>query len=65
MTLVGCGLLWGSLLLLILSRWLPWLGWAIAPVFGVFLIMQLLRWVLPKKAAGAAQNISGSERPRD
>jgi predicted dehydrogenase len=49
MTLVGCGLLWGSLLLLILSRWLPWLGWAIAPVFAVFLILQLLRWIVPAK----------------
>lgn len=47
MTLVGCGLLWGSLVLLILSRWLPWLGWAIAPVFAVFLLLQLLRWLVP------------------
>jgi predicted dehydrogenase len=49
MTLVGCGLLWVSLLLLILSRWLPWLGWVIAPIFGLFLLLQLLRWALPKK----------------
>jgi predicted dehydrogenase len=49
MTLVGCGLLWVSLLLLILSRWLPWLGWLIAPVFGLFLLLQLLRWVVPPK----------------
>jgi predicted dehydrogenase len=56
MTLVGCGLLWGSLLLLILSRWLPWLGWAIAPVFALFLVLQLLRWLVPGK--------QGSEAPK-
>jgi predicted dehydrogenase len=48
MTLVGCGLLWGSLMLLILSRWLPWAGWLIAPLFGIFLLMQVLRWVARK-----------------
>ena len=49
MTLVGCSILWISLLLLILSAWFPWLGWIIAPVFGVFLVMQVLRWVVPTK----------------
>jgi hypothetical protein len=49
MTLVGCALLWTSLMLLILSVWVPWLGWFIAPVFGFFIIMQLLRWVVPPK----------------
>jgi predicted dehydrogenase len=48
MTLFGCGLLWGSLLLLILSRWVPWAGWLIAPLFGLFLVMQLFRWVARK-----------------
>ncbi len=48
MTLFGCGLLWASLVLLILSRWVPWLGWAIAPLFGLFLVMQVLRWVAQK-----------------
>jgi predicted dehydrogenase len=47
MTLVGCSLIWGSLVLLILSWWQPWLGWLIAPLFGVFLVMQLLRWLVP------------------
>lgn len=51
MTLVGCSMLWISLLLLILSAWLPWLGWVIAPVFGVFLLLQLLRWLVPGKTA--------------
>ncbi len=49
MTLLGCGLLWGSLVLLILSRWWPWLGWVIAPLFGVFLLMQVLRWLVPPR----------------
>jgi predicted dehydrogenase len=48
MTLFGCGLLWASLILLVLSRWVPWIGWLIAPLFGVFLLMQLLRWVVRK-----------------
>jgi hypothetical protein len=34
-------------MLLILSAWLPWLGWIIAPVFGIFLVLQLLRWLVP------------------
>jgi len=51
MTLVGCSLLWLSLLLLILSAWQPWLGWLIVPLFGVFLVMQLLRWTSPASAA--------------
>ena len=50
MTLVGCGLLWLSLLLLILSRWVWWLGWLILPVFAIFLGMQLLRWAVPAKS---------------
>jgi hypothetical protein len=51
MTLLGCGLLWGSLLLLIVSRWVPWAGWLIAPLFGIFLLMQVLRWVVQKPPA--------------
>jgi predicted dehydrogenase len=47
MTLVGCGLLWVLILLLVLSRWLPWLGWVVIPLIVVFLALQLLRWVVP------------------
>jgi hypothetical protein len=47
MTLVGCAMLWISLMLLILSVWVPWLGWVIAPVFAIFLVMQAFRWVVP------------------
>ena len=61
MTLVGCGLLWGSLLLLILSRWVPWLGWAILPVFALFLALQLLRWAVPPKPGADGQGDSAKE----
>jgi predicted dehydrogenase len=47
MTLVGCGLLWISLLLLILSAWVSWLKWMIVPLLVIFLGLQLLRWVVP------------------
>jgi hypothetical protein len=47
MTLVGCGLLWGVMLLLFLSVWFPQLGWLILPVVGAFLALQLLRWLIP------------------
>lgn len=49
MTLVGCSLLWFSLVLLILSVWLPFLGWLILPVFGVFLVLQMLGWAVKKE----------------
>jgi len=47
MTLVGCSLLWGVLLLLILSVWWPKLGFLIAPLIAVFLGLQLLRYIVP------------------
>jgi hypothetical protein len=47
MTLIGCGLLWGSVVVLLLSAWLPWLLWFIVPGFALFLVLQLLRWVMP------------------
>lgn len=50
MTLVGCALLWVIILLAILSRWMPWLGWVVGPVLFVFLVTQLLRWVIPGKS---------------
>jgi predicted dehydrogenase len=55
MTLVGCSLLWGSLVLLIASRWVPWLGWAILPVFALFLALQLLRWAVPPRPGAEEQ----------
>lgn len=52
MTLLGCGLVWLSLVMLILSLWLPWLLWAIVPVFALFLAMQALRWVAKPDVRG-------------
>lgn len=49
MTLVGCAVLWGSLVLLIISNWFPRAGLVIAPVLVLFLILQLLRWLIPGK----------------
>jgi hypothetical protein len=68
MTLVGCALVWGSLLLLLLSIWVPMLGWMILPFFGVFLLLQLLRWIVPTKlttpkAVTTAEQSSASDGP--
>ena len=49
MTLVGCALLWSILAVLFLSIWFPRLGWAIAPILGIFLLLQLLRWLIPRE----------------
>lgn len=46
MTLLGCSLIWAALAVLVLSVWMPWLVWLILPVFGLFLLMQALRWVV-------------------
>jgi hypothetical protein len=48
MTLTGCGLLWMILLLFILSIWVPRAAWAILPVLAVFLVLQVLRWLIPR-----------------
>jgi predicted dehydrogenase len=66
MTLFGCALLWASLALLILSVWVPWMGWLIAPLFGLFLALQLLRWALPgrpEQAAGERRGAGGRQIP--
>ena len=65
MTLVGCALLWGSVGLLIVSRWVPWLGWAILPIFGVFLTLQLLRWAVPPQEAGQGEGETGRQGDRE
>lgn len=49
MTLLGCGLLWALLLLLVFSRWLPALGWLALPLLLAFIGLQMLRYALPKK----------------
>lgn len=47
MTLVGCSLIWLAVIALILAAWQPWIAWLILPLFGVFLVLQALRWVVP------------------
>jgi hypothetical protein len=54
MTMVGCGLIWFTLILLIVSAWVPWMGWLIVPVLVFFLLMQLLRWIVPPAPTSAA-----------
>jgi hypothetical protein len=59
MTLLGCGLLLVSMLLLIFSAWLPWLGWLILPAIAIFLVMQALRLVVkPEERQGKDQGNS-------
>jgi predicted dehydrogenase len=59
MTLAGCALLWGILLLLILWNWVPPVRWLIIPLLALFLGLQLLRYFIPRQEPGPPQ-----ERPR-
>ena len=57
MTLLGCGMLLMSMLMLIFSRWYPWLGWLILPALAIFLGMQALRVVVkPEEKADEPRN---------
>ena len=56
MTLVGCSMIWITLIVLILSAWVPWLAWLIVPVFGIFLLLQALRWVVKDQGANSKGN---------
>jgi predicted dehydrogenase len=49
MTLVGCALVWGMLLLVIVSAWVPWARYVIVPLLVLFLALQLLRYVIPSR----------------
>ena len=49
MTLIGCGLIWAVLLLLLASYWYPPIRWLIAGLLVLFLALQLLRYVIPKQ----------------
>jgi predicted dehydrogenase len=52
MTLIGCGMLWLMLLLLLLSRWFPALLGVIVIMLTVFLCLQLLRAIVRKPETG-------------
>jgi len=56
MTLAGCALIWIVLLVVILSAWIPQLGWVIVPVLVVFLGLQLFRWIIPKTDRAPAKS---------
>ena len=49
MTLVGCGLIWVIILLVVLSFWFPKIGWLIVPLLVIFLGMQFLRYLIPSR----------------
>lgn len=53
MTLVGCGVLWLTIVLVILSRWAPALGYGVWAMLGVFIVLQLLRWIIPSPQEGS------------
>ena len=48
MTLVGCSILWLIIALLFASIWVPYIGYVIFPALGVFLVLQLFRWAIPR-----------------
>jgi predicted dehydrogenase len=52
MTLVGCGVLWAVILMLFLAPWVPALGVLIVVLLGGFLLLQLFRFIIPRKPSG-------------
>ncbi len=48
MTLLGCGLIWLTILIIILAIWFPQAGWAVVPLLVVFLGLQAFRWIVPR-----------------
>jgi predicted dehydrogenase len=55
MTLIGCGLVWVFLLLLIGSMWIPWLGRLIVPTLVLFLVLQVALWLISRGRRHAEQ----------
>jgi predicted dehydrogenase len=47
MAAVGCGLLLVVLVLFLATPLVPWLKYAILPLLLLFLVLQLLRWIVP------------------
>jgi predicted dehydrogenase len=48
MTLVGCGLIWLTILIVIVAIWFPKAGWVVVPLLVVFLGLQAFRWIVPR-----------------
>jgi predicted dehydrogenase len=61
MTLVGCGLVWLMLAMLIVSNWVPVVRWLILPLLAVFVAMQFLRYVVPPKEASQKNEAQNHE----
>lgn len=64
MTLVGCSLIWASIAVLVLSIWIPWAAWIIAPAFLVYLGLQLLRWIVPASEKGPSPGATPRQQSR-
>ena len=65
MTLVGCSLVWGMLLILILSVWWPKLGVLIVPLIVVFLGLQLFVYRSQATRTVIHEMASGRRQPAD
>ncbi len=63
MTLVGCGLLWLTVVLFILSPLAPKVLWLVAPVFGVFLALQVFRWIIPPRSRAKSLDAGAPKSP--
>jgi predicted dehydrogenase len=48
MTLVGCGLIWLTIVIVIIAIWFPKAGWAVVPLLVIFLGLQAFRWIVPR-----------------
>lgn len=59
MTLLGCGVLWALLILLVLSSRYPWVGWLALPILLLFIALQFLRYAIPAKTSPASPLRSG------
>ncbi|OAI40778.1 hypothetical protein AYO40_04280 [Planctomycetaceae bacterium SCGC AG-212-D15] len=65
MTLVGCAMLWGLIVLVIFGAWYRPALWAIPALLCGFLVMQLLRWLLPAAPATPGQGADDSAALRE
>jgi hypothetical protein len=61
MTLVGCGLLWLIVVLLIGSLWVPGLRWVVPPVLVGFLLLQTLLWVARRSGQTSTPSTAASD----
>ncbi len=55
MTLLGCGLIWLTIAIVILAIWFPQARWAILPLLVIFLGLQAFRWIVPRARPGSSR----------